>query len=93
MFTSIVWPLHQLTRCEDRIAGAVSEINSLKDAFNHGNLPLNEFTDIHAVCDVVKSWLRVLPDPVFPSSLYHEAIEIMSVLSHRRFFENLTLCP
>ncbi|KAH8827785.1 rho GTPase activating protein 22 [Flagelloscypha sp. PMI_526] len=62
-----------------RIAGAVSEINSLKDAFNHGGSPLNQFTDIHAVCDVVKSWLRVLPDPVFPSSLYHEAIEIMKI--------------
>ncbi|KAL1659369.1 rho GTPase activating protein 22 [Schizophyllum commune] len=58
-----------------RIAGAVSEINALKEAFNRGESPIKPHTDIHAVCDVVKSWLRVLPDPVFPHSLYHEVIE------------------
>uniref|UniRef100_D8QAK5 Rho-GAP domain-containing protein n=1 Tax=Schizophyllum commune (strain H4-8 / FGSC 9210) TaxID=578458 RepID=D8QAK5_SCHCM len=40
-----------------------------------GESPIKPHTDIHAVCDVVKSWLRVLPDPVFPHSLYHEVIE------------------
>lgn len=42
-------------------------------------MPITEATDIHAVCDVIKSWFRVLPDPVFPSSLYHEVIEVISL--------------
>ncbi|EDR07709.1 uncharacterized protein LACBIDRAFT_149380, partial [Laccaria bicolor S238N-H82] len=33
--------------------------------------------DIHAVCDLVKSWFRVLPEPVFPSSSYHDVMQAM----------------
>ncbi|KAG5644301.1 hypothetical protein DXG03_008719 [Asterophora parasitica] len=62
-----------------RIAGAVSEINALKDAFNRGESPITSTTDIHAVCDLVKSWLRVLPEPVFPSSSYFRIIQAMQM--------------
>ncbi|KIY53697.1 hypothetical protein FISHEDRAFT_68631 [Fistulina hepatica ATCC 64428] len=58
-----------------RIAGAASEINALKDAFNRGEHPLTESTDIHAVCDIVKSWFRLLPEPIFPTSEYHRVIQ------------------
>ncbi|KAF5374674.1 hypothetical protein D9615_008986 [Tricholomella constricta] len=62
-----------------RIAGAVSEINALKDAFNRGESPITSATDIHAVCDLVKSWFRVLPEPVFPSSSYFGVIQAMQL--------------
>ncbi|KAJ7851869.1 Rho GTPase activation protein, partial [Mycena leptocephala] len=35
--------------------------------------------DIHAVCDLVKSWFRVLPEPLFPSANDHLAIEAMQM--------------
>ena len=62
----------------DRIAGATTEINSLKDAYNRGEYPIRESTDIHAICDLVKSWFRVLPEPVFPPSSYHDVMDAMS---------------
>ena len=64
----------------DRIAGATSEINTLKEAYNRGDSPIQPSTDIHAVCDLVKSWFRVLPEPVFPSSSYHDVMQAMSKL-------------
>ncbi|KAJ8454279.1 hypothetical protein ONZ45_g19367 [Pleurotus djamor] len=62
-----------------RIAGANSEINALKDAFNRGESPIRPDTDIHAVCDLVKTWFRLMPEPVFPSSAYHDIIEGMKL--------------
>ena len=63
---------------KDRIAGAITEINFLKDAYNRGEYPIRESTDIHAICDLVKSWFRVLPEPVFPPSSYHDVMDAMS---------------
>ncbi|KAJ7259136.1 hypothetical protein B0H12DRAFT_1014571 [Mycena haematopus] len=62
-----------------RLAGAASTITALKDAFNRGEDPIDSFTDIHAVCDLVKSWFRVLPEPLFPSRSYYLAIEAMQL--------------
>ncbi|PIL33764.1 transporter [Ganoderma sinense ZZ0214-1] len=53
-----------------RIAGAHSEVNALRDALNRGEWPISEITDIHAVCDLIKSWFRVLPGGLFPPELY-----------------------
>jgi hypothetical protein len=83
---------HTLTCFLDRIAGAASEINALKEAYNRGIIitcdffprylqrPLGESptlpdTDIHAVCDLVESWFRVLPEPVFSASSYYEIMQ------------------
>ncbi|KAH7929515.1 hypothetical protein BV22DRAFT_1080692 [Leucogyrophana mollusca] len=62
-----------------RIAGATSEISSLRDAFNRGESPITANSDIHAVCDLIKSWFRLLPEPVFPSSSYYSVIEAMKL--------------
>lgn len=43
-----------------------------------GEDPLDVYTDIHAICDLIKSWFRVLPEPLFPPASYHEAIDIIS---------------
>ncbi|KAI0352013.1 hypothetical protein OH77DRAFT_829733 [Trametes cingulata] len=53
-----------------RIAGAHSEVNALRDALNRGEWPISDITDIHAVCDLIKSWFRVLPGGLFPSESY-----------------------
>jgi len=39
-----------------------------------GACPVTSLTYIHAVCDLVKTWFRVLPEPIFPPSMYHEFI-------------------
>ena len=46
-----------------------------------GEDPIESSTDIHAVCDLVKSWFRVLPEPVFTSTDFHLVIEAMRMLS------------
>ncbi|KZT03884.1 uncharacterized protein LAESUDRAFT_728564 [Laetiporus sulphureus 93-53] len=58
-----------------RIAGAHSEVNAYKDALNRGEWPITSSTDIHAVCDLIKSWFRVLPGGIFPSPSYNEILE------------------
>ncbi|TFK24708.1 rho GTPase activating protein 22 [Coprinopsis marcescibilis] len=62
-----------------RIAGAALEIAALKDAYNRGESPVKETTDIHAVCDIIKSWFRVLPEPVFPAPSYYQIMEAMRI--------------
>ncbi|KAJ7815319.1 rho GTPase activating protein 22 [Mycena olivaceomarginata] len=62
-----------------RLAGAASTITALKEAFNRGEDPIDSSTDIHAVCDLVKSWFRVLPEPLFPSDAYHAAVAAMKL--------------
>ncbi|KAG6334782.1 hypothetical protein ID866_4315 [Astraeus odoratus] len=62
-----------------RIAGAASEVNGLRDAFNNGEMPITDSNDVHAICDLIKSWFRLLPEPVFPSSAYFGVIEAMKI--------------
>jgi hypothetical protein len=77
----------------DRIAGATSEVTALKEALNRGRVtflygkfysecsvglwPVTPSTDIYAVCDLIKTWFRVLPEPAFPSYSYHDIIKAM----------------
>jgi len=62
-----------------RIAGASSEVNALKDALNRGVWPVTPSTDIYAVCDLIKTWFRVLPEPAFPSYSYHDIIKATQI--------------
>ncbi|THH20488.1 hypothetical protein EW146_g880 [Bondarzewia mesenterica] len=62
-----------------RIAGASSEVNGLKEKLNRGEWPITSSTDIYAVCDIIKTWFRVLPEPVFPSYSYHDIIDAMKI--------------
>ncbi|KAG7091393.1 hypothetical protein E1B28_010431 [Marasmius oreades] len=62
-----------------RMAGATLEIAALKEALNRGECPILPTTDIHAICDLIKSWFRVLPDPIFPASSYHDVITAMQL--------------
>ncbi|TFK50899.1 hypothetical protein OE88DRAFT_1735633 [Heliocybe sulcata] len=53
-----------------RVAGANSDIQMFKSAINRGEWPITGQTDIYAVCDLVKHWLRDLPQSVLPESSY-----------------------
>ncbi|KAL0574214.1 rho GTPase-activating protein [Marasmius crinis-equi] len=64
-----------------RMAGATSEISALKETFNRGECPLVRTTDIHAICDLIKSWFRVLPESVVPTRFYHDVIAAMQLES------------
>lgn len=78
----LFYVFYLLINLPDRIAGATSEINALKEAFNRGESPITSSTDVYAVCDVIKSYFRTLPDPVIPASMYHDFIAIASTLNH-----------
>jgi hypothetical protein len=43
-----------------------------------GESPIQSSTDIYAVCDLVKLWFRVLPEPLFPPRNYRELIAAIS---------------
>jgi len=58
-----------------RIAGSILEINGIKDALNHGRTPIDNTTDIYAICDVIKSFFRTLPEPVIPPTTYFTFID------------------
>lgn len=61
-----------------RIAGAHSEVQAFKDTINRGEWPISSSTDIHAVCDLIKSWFRVLPGGIFQDGVYSEILEAVS---------------
>ncbi|GJJ08394.1 hypothetical protein Clacol_002609 [Clathrus columnatus] len=56
-----------------RVPGASSSINALRAQFDTGR----DYVDIFAICDVVKTWLRVLPQSIFPERSYQEAIQVI----------------
>lgn len=45
-------------------------------------MPITENTDVYAIGDLIKSWFRLLPEPVFPSSAYYAIIEAISTLNY-----------
>jgi len=64
-----------------RIPGASSAIATMRRKFDSGNDVTfsQDYVDIFAVCDVVKTWLRALPHAIFPEKSYQEVIQIMQV--------------
>ncbi|KAF8589464.1 hypothetical protein K439DRAFT_1383314 [Ramaria rubella] len=65
-----------------RIPGATSAINALRHEFDSGEKITffsQEYVDIFAVCDTVKTWFRSLPFPLFPEKSYSEVIRVMQI--------------
>ncbi|TFY55136.1 hypothetical protein EVJ58_g8436 [Rhodofomes roseus] len=62
-----------------RIAGSHAEVNAYKDALNRGEWPITPSTDIYAVCDLIKSWFRVLPGGVFSSAAYDDILRTVTL--------------
>lgn len=53
-----------------------------------GEWPISETTDIHAVCDLIKSWFRVLPGGLFPPELYGRVLGVSGVYHRDEVFVN-----
>ncbi|KAH9927766.1 uncharacterized protein B0H18DRAFT_1118293 [Fomitopsis serialis] len=62
-----------------RIAGSHAEVNAYKDALNRGEWPITSSTDIYAVCDLIKSWFRVLPGGLFSSAAYEDILRTVTL--------------
>jgi len=68
-----------------RISGRKRDIDTLREAVEEdpnidiGTLPESE--DIHSVCGFIKLWLRSLPSPLFPPTIYNELIDVPSFLT------------
>jgi len=43
-----------------------------------GHTLIDDSTDIYAICDVIKSFFRTLPEPVVPSTMYFTFIDSAS---------------
>jgi hypothetical protein len=56
-------------------------------------MPINAYTDINAVCDVLKTWLRQLPEAVFPANLYLPAMEAGGVLVRMKKEKSTQVVP
>ena len=51
-------------------------------------MPITESTDVYAIGDLIKSWFRVLPEPLFPSSAYYAVIEAISTSISFRYMRD-----
>jgi len=68
-----------------RISGVKYEIEKLKESIeddpNVNLRVLPESQDINNIADLLKLWLRSLPQPLFPISIYNDIIDVTSLMS------------
>lgn len=57
-----------------RIPGSTNEVFALKLAMEKGIYGIPTSVDTNAVASLLKLWLRELPDPIIPSSLYDDCL-------------------
>ena len=58
-------------------------MNALRDALNNGQSYIDSYTDINAVCGVVKYWFRVLPETVIPEMFFEPILDAASKFSKK----------
>eukprot|EP01105_Mastigella_eilhardi_P026623 TRINITY_DN778_c0_g2_i3.p1 TRINITY_DN778_c0_g2~~TRINITY_DN778_c0_g2_i3.p1 ORF type:complete len:741 (+),score=195.78 TRINITY_DN778_c0_g2_i3:100-2223(+) len=59
-----------------RISGSAVEIDEIKGELNRGIFKLP--SDIHNICSLFKLWLRVITEPLIPSTLYDACMQLPS---------------
>ncbi|XP_078453538.1 rho GTPase-activating protein 24-like isoform X2 [Lampetra planeri] len=65
-----------------RLPGQTNLVRELQEAFDCGERPIFDGdTDVHTVASLVKLYLRELPEPVVPFSLYSEFLSCASLLA------------
>jgi len=65
-----------------RIAGQSSVTTSLRNAFDRDefvDLSSDKYLDINSICDTVKSYFRMLPEPLFPEYSFWDVVRIMQI--------------
>jgi RalA-binding protein 1 len=60
-----------------RVSGSVGEINSLKEALQHGEDVDYSSHDPHAVAGLLKVFFRELPAPIIPEPYHSRILEVM----------------
>lgn len=51
-----------------RVPATAPEVQALKEKINQGKYDLiNESTDVHTPCALLKLWLREIPEPLIPN--------------------------
>ena len=64
---------------EGMLMSKTSEVGAFHKAFNKDGMLITESSGIYyGIGDLIKSWLRLLPEPVFPSPAYFTVIEVIS---------------
>jgi hypothetical protein len=73
-----------------RISGTKDEVDSLKTSFDSGlDVDFNKVKDPHAVSNILKQYLRELPDPLLTFDKYDTFIQIASkFFDFSRFYES-----
>jgi len=66
-----------------RIAGSKTETVQLRDIFDQGGDAAAQVQmklyNIHSLCDILKSYLRSLPEPLLSYSVYDPLVTVMSM--------------
>ncbi|KYQ92034.1 RhoGAP domain-containing protein [Tieghemostelium lacteum] len=58
-----------------RVPGIISTINSLRLQLDQGNFDLSACDDVRTPAALLKRWLRDIPEPIIPASLYKTATD------------------
>uniref|UniRef100_A0A8D2LGJ0 Rho GTPase activating protein 25 n=1 Tax=Varanus komodoensis TaxID=61221 RepID=A0A8D2LGJ0_VARKO len=83
-----------------RLPGQDNLVKQLRDAFDAGERPsFDQETDVHTVASLLKLYLRELPEPVIPWTLYEDFLLCGQLLNadepkgHRQLVQKLALLP
>ena len=58
--------------------GNANQITALREAFDRSNFHLDPETSPHTIAGLLKLWLRMLPEPICPPSLFESLISLVS---------------
>ncbi|XP_069711482.1 rho GTPase-activating protein 24 isoform X2 [Phaenicophaeus curvirostris] len=64
-----------------RLPGQANLVKELQDAFDCGEKPSFDSTDVHTVASLLKLYLRELPEPVIPYAKYEDFLSCAKMLS------------
>uniref|UniRef100_A0A3Q2PR03 Rho GTPase activating protein 22 n=1 Tax=Fundulus heteroclitus TaxID=8078 RepID=A0A3Q2PR03_FUNHE len=64
-----------------RMPGQANLVKELQEAFDCGDKPLFDNTDVHTVASLLKLYLRELPEPVIPFSKYEDFLTCAQLLA------------
>ncbi|XP_063271090.1 rho GTPase-activating protein 24 isoform X1 [Prinia subflava] len=64
-----------------RLPGQANLVKELQDAFDCGEKPSFDSTDVHTVASLLKLYLRELPEPVVPYAKYEDFLSCAKMLS------------
>uniref|UniRef100_A0A3P9JYV2 Rho GTPase activating protein 22 n=1 Tax=Oryzias latipes TaxID=8090 RepID=A0A3P9JYV2_ORYLA len=64
-----------------RAPGQTNHVRELQDAFDRGEKPVFDSTDVHTVASLLKLYIRELPEPIIPFSKYTQFLSCAQLLN------------